>query len=113
MLLPGTARMILKSPSIAKELDTGRHMVLWHVGWKFFDMILEALPSRRLRAAYSDGDLEIMSPLPLHEILKTFFGYFFGILAEELDLSMRCLGSTTYREQALDKGIEPDQSYYF
>src|SRR5437899_377499 len=107
------APMSVQPPNSLNQLDTGRHMVLWYIGWSGFEKILEIMPSRRLRAAYVKGDLEIMSPLPLHEALKTFFGYLLLALAAELNISMRCLGSTTYRRSDLDKGIEADQSYYF
>jgi hypothetical protein len=53
-----------------------------------------------------------MSPLPIHEVLKTYFAYLLAILAEELGIPVRCLGSTTYRRQGIEHGIEPDQSFY-
>lgn len=33
-------------------------------------------------------------------------------LLEELDLEFRCLGSTTYKNQEMLTGIEPDQCFY-
>lgn len=102
---------VLQAPP-PRRTDSANHMVLRGIGWTAFEKILYALPSRRLRAAYAHGTLEIMSPLPIHEVYKVLFGRLMDVLFEELDIPGRCLGSTTYRRQDVDHGIEPDNSFY-
>ena len=64
------------------------------------------------RLTYDSGELEIMSPLPEHEDWKKAIGGLVEILTLELDIPMRRLGSTTFRQKALQKGLEPDECYY-
>lgn len=42
--------------------------------------------SRASRIAYSEGTLEIMTPLPAHEVNKVYLSNFVEILLEELDI---------------------------
>lgn len=53
-----------------------------------------------------------MTPLPEHEDDKEIIGDLVKALLEELDIEFRSLGSTTYKNQAMLKGIEPDLCFY-
>ena len=53
-----------------------------------------------------------MTPLPEHENDKEIIGDLVKALLEELDIEFRALGSTTFKNQAMTKGIEPDQCFY-
>jgi Uma2 family endonuclease len=76
-------------------------------------LILKELGDHRsARIAYENGILEIMTPLPEHEDDKEIIGDLIKALLEELDVEFRSLGSTTYKNQAMLKGIEPDQCFY-
>lgn len=88
--------------------------VLWHdVTWQELEAILEELGEHRAaRIAYDNGTLEIMTPLPEHEDDKEIIGDLVKALLEELDIEFRSLGSTTFQNQAMAKGIEPDQCFY-
>ena len=90
----------------------GQTIVLNDISWGEFEAILEDLSeSRGSRIAYDRGKLEIMTPLPEHEVNKVYISNFVEILLEELDIEFCPLGSTTFKNQAMFKGIEPDSFF--
>ncbi|WP_019508918.1 Uma2 family endonuclease [Pleurocapsa sp. PCC 7319] len=91
----------------------GQTVVLEDISWDEFEAILEDLgESRSSRIAYDQGTLEIMTPLPEHEVNKEYIGNFVKVLLEELDIEFCPLGSTTFKNQVMFKGIEPDSCFY-
>jgi Uma2 family endonuclease len=91
----------------------GQTVVLDNVSWDEFEAILEDLGENRgSRIAYDRGILEIMTPLPEHEVKKVYLSNFLEILLEELDIEFCPLGSTTFKNQIMFKGIEPDSCFY-
>ena len=91
----------------------GQTVVLENISWSEFESILEDLgESRSARIAYDNGRLEIMTPLPEHEVNKEHINDFVKVLLEELDIEFCPLGSTTFKNQAMFKGIEPDSCFY-
>ena len=91
----------------------GQTVVLENISWAEFEAILEDLgESRSARIAYDNGKLEIMTPLPEHEVNKEYISDFVKALLEELDIEFCPLGSTTFKNQAMFKGIEPDSCFY-
>jgi Uma2 family endonuclease len=91
----------------------GQTVVLDGVSWDEFEAILEDLGEHRnSRIAYNRGTLEIMTPLPEHEVNKVYLSNFVEILLEELDIEFCPLGSTTFKNQSMFKGIEPDSCFY-
>jgi Uma2 family endonuclease len=53
-----------------------------------------------------------MSPLPEHETWKKVIGQMIQMICIELNITMRMFGSTTFRRQDRDAGLEPDECYY-
>ncbi|MEH2439799.1 Uma2 family endonuclease [Nostoc sp.] len=95
------------------HIPPGQRVLLRDVTWQELETILEDLGEHRAaRIAYDRGILEIMSPLPEHEYDKEIIGDLVKALLEELDIEFRCLGSTTFKNQAMAQGIEPDQCFY-
>ncbi|MEC4818926.1 MAG: Uma2 family endonuclease [Scytonema sp. PMC 1069.18] len=98
-----------------KRLDVppGQRVLLQDVRWQEFEDILSELGEHRAaRVAYDNGILEIMTPLPEHEIQKVFISNFVEILLEELDIEFLSLGSTTFKNKLMNQGIEPDNCFY-
>jgi Uma2 family endonuclease len=94
------------------EIPPGQRILLKDVSWQEFETILEELGEHRAaRVAYNNGILEIMTPLPEHEINKVFITNFVEILLE-LDIEFLPLGSTTFKNQFMSQGIEPDNCFY-
>ncbi|MEH2240629.1 Uma2 family endonuclease [Nostoc sp.] len=95
------------------HVPPGQRVLLRDVTWQELETILEDLGEHRAaRIAYDRGILEIMAPLPEHEYDKEIIGDLVKALLEELDIEFRCLGSTTFKNQVMAQGIEPDQCFY-
>lgn len=82
------------------------------ISWQTYETLLDELSDRRLRLTYNRGTLEIMAPSPEHELSKTVMGRFVETLAEESDIQIYPLGSTTFQRPELS-GAEPDECFYF
>ena len=92
---------------------TRDRVVLRGVSWTTYRALsqdLESEPGRRL--TYSQGMLEIMVPLPPHEVYKKLMGRLVEVITEETETEIRSLGSTTWRRDDLRKGLEADECYY-
>lgn len=95
------------------NVPPGQRVFFHDVSWSEFESILEELGEHRAsRLTYDNGVLEIVTPLPEHEDDKEILGDLLKVLLEELDLEFRTLGSTTFKNQAMAKGVEPDQCFY-
>ncbi|MBD2293586.1 Uma2 family endonuclease [Anabaena sphaerica FACHB-251] len=95
------------------HVPPGQRVLLQNVTWTELEAILEELGEHRAaRIAYDRGMLEIMAPLPEHEDDKEIISDLVKALLEELDIEFRCLGSTTFKNQFMNQGIEPDQCFY-
>lgn len=81
------------------------------ISWQTYETLLDELSDRRLRLTYNRGDLEIMAPSPEHELGKEVLGRFVETLAEELEVQIYPLGSTTFKRPELS-GAEPDKCFY-
>ena len=91
----------------------GQTVMLDNVSWQEFETVLEELgENRNSRIAYDRGKLEIMTPLPEHEVNKVYLSNFVEILLEELDIEFCPLGSTTFKNKLMLKVIEPDSCFY-
>jgi Uma2 family endonuclease len=91
----------------------GKSILIHDLSWQEFENILEELGEHRTaRVAYDNGTLEIMTPLPEHEADKEMIGDLLKALLEELDIEFLSLGSTTFKNPKMLKGIEPDQCFY-
>ncbi|MEB3830040.1 Uma2 family endonuclease [Phormidium sp. CCY1219] len=87
--------------------------VLKPISWQTFTALLqETGEDRGSRWAYDGEQLEIMTPLLEHESYKSNLGNFVLALAEELNRELKSAGSMTLKQEALEKGIEPDNCYY-
>jgi Uma2 family endonuclease len=91
--------------------DTGeRRFVIHGVDWDGYEALLKLLP--RTRMTYDRGVVELMSPMYIHELYRKRLASLIEILADELEIPYIAAGSTTFRRQLLDRGLEPDESYY-
>jgi Uma2 family endonuclease len=95
------------------RISPGQRIQLDHISWADFEAILTEMgEGRSHRIAYCNGTLEIMAPLPEHETTKVFLGDFVKILLDELALDWISFGSTTFKQQLMAFGIEPDDCFY-
>jgi Uma2 family endonuclease len=95
------------------QISPGQRLQLDHISWADFEAILAEMgEGRSHRIAYCNGTLEIMAPLPEHETTKVFLGDFVKALLDELELDWISFGSTTFKQQLMAFGIEPDDCFY-
>ncbi|OAB62802.1 hypothetical protein AY599_19385 [Leptolyngbya valderiana BDU 20041] len=94
-------------------LSPGQQLVMTDVTWQMYERILEEFGEKRsARINYSQGLLEIMVPLPEHEVSKVIIGDLIKALLEELNLEFWSLASTTFKNEAMQQGLEPDDCFY-
>jgi len=86
--------------------------VLHEVQREDYEAILAAFGDRRFRHTYLDGELEVMSPSEKHEWIAAFIGRLVDLLSYEFDIPIKSVGATTRRHAHLERGLEPDRSYY-
>lgn len=95
------------------EIPAGQRIYLHDIDWREFEQILFELGEKRAtRIAYFGGELEIRMPLPEHERAKVLISDLLKVLLEELDLAWESLGSSTFKKQSMNAGIEPDDCFY-
>jgi len=87
--------------------------VLTQISWQTFKtMLAEMGDERATRLAYDSGTMEIMTPLMPHENSNRLIEVFIGVLCEELGREIKRTGSLTLTRNDLERGGEPDSSYY-
>ncbi len=106
--------MTITAPTLTPTTPTvtGR-VVLNQISWHTYEQLLAEMgDSRTIRLCYDRGLLEIMTPLLDHENPKRILEKFVDALAEEVNLEILSVGSTTLKRPDLAKGAEPDSSFY-
>ncbi|MGB0562476.1 MAG: Uma2 family endonuclease [Spirulinaceae cyanobacterium] len=94
-------------------IPPGRQLLIKDISWQMYENLLEDLGEQRgSRVNYSQGTLEIMSPLPEHEDDKVMIADFVKAILEEWDIEFRSLGSTTFKSQQMNQGLEADDCFY-
>lgn len=91
----------------------GQRLLIHNLEWAEFESVLEELGEHRSsRIAYDRGTLEIRMPTPEHEVDQELLGDVVKILLDELEIDCECFGSTTFKGESMESGIEPDQCFY-
>lgn len=95
------------------DIPLGQRLLIHDLDWQQFEYILAELgETRSSRITYHQGTLEIRMPTPEHEVDKEIIGDFVKILLDELEMDCECFGSTTFKQESMNSGIEPDQCFY-
>jgi Uma2 family endonuclease len=90
-----------------------QRIIIQNISWATYESLLADLADQStIRLTYDRGTLEIMSPLPEHEELNRTIALLVEMLAEELNIDIRRLGSTTFRREDIERGFEPDSCFY-
>ena len=95
------------------DVPVGQRLLIRNLNWQQFEHILEELgENRSSRIAYNHGTLEIRMPSPEHEVDKELIGDLIKIVLDEFEIDCECFGSTTFKQEEMENGIEPDQCFY-
>ena len=78
-------------------IPPGHQLLIKAISWPMYESILDTLGEHRgTRIHYSQGWLEIMTPLSEYEDDKVIISNLIEIILEELDIEFRNLGSITF-----------------
>jgi Uma2 family endonuclease len=102
-----TASLTRFAPLIAE-----RRMTLDNISWDLYEELLNAVGERPIHMTYDQGRLEIVTLSPLHEKVKTAIARLLEAYADDMEIDIEGLGSTTFRRKDLLRGLEPDECYY-
>ena len=90
-----------------------QRFLLSGVTWEQYETLRSTLDESHsgLRMFYLEGMLELFMPSRDHELNKTTFGRLLEYFGLEKNIRLYGYGSTTYRNRAKERGLEPDESY--
>ena len=104
------------SPMISLQdliIPRGNHVILQGISWEQFEAIALGNGNQSgLRMTYNNNKLEIMVPLPEHEIVKRALEVAVQEIGDGLDVEFSDLGSTTLWKALKKVGVEPDSCFY-
>jgi Uma2 family endonuclease len=98
-------------PAPSSPAQGERRFLLHDVPWWMYVAMRDALDQTGTRMTYLKGTLELMSASALHEESKKIIARLLEAWAEENDVDLRGFGSTTFRREAKERGLEPDECY--
>ncbi|MEJ7735189.1 MAG: Uma2 family endonuclease [Polyangiaceae bacterium] len=98
-------------PVRAPSGDDEPRILLSGVPWAAYVVLRDSIESPSVRMTFLDGRLEIMSPSRAHEINKTQLARLFELFCLELGIPLYAYGSTTFRAEEKQRGLEPDECY--
>src|SRR5207248_5409431 len=101
-----------KSMTITTELSSEQRFLLEDADWQLYESLLQRVGHRHIFIRYDHGRLELMSPSFKHDRRGRAICILSNVLAEELNIPIQGGGSTTFRRQDLDQGLEPDECFY-
>ena len=96
-----------------KPLKNAQRFVIHDIGWEDYETLCRMFADHGPRMTYDKGKVEFMSPLSLHERYRMLVHFVIEAITDELDIPRLSAGSTTFKREDLERGLEPDQCYYF
>jgi Uma2 family endonuclease len=110
-----TGDLQVSSASVASppRVVADDRVVLPCVSWETYERLLADDEERRVpRMTYDQGVLELVTPSMPHEEDAETITRIVDIVAANLGIPTRSVGSTTFRRKDLKRGFEPDASFY-
>jgi Uma2 family endonuclease len=99
------------SPVHAPSPDEEQRILLRDVPWATYVVLRDSVPSPAVRMTYFRGWLEIMSPSRVHEVHKKQIARLLELFCLEVGIPLYGYGSTTFRKEDAERGLEPDECY--
>lgn len=94
------------------EVEVREQRFLTWTDWEGYLRCREALDETGVRITYDRGRMELMSPSPQHEQGKSDLGCILEAWMQEAGVDFSTGGSPTMRQEAAERGLEPDECYY-
>ncbi len=90
-----------------------QRVILGNVSWTTYESLLADHLDRSVpHFAYDRGVLEIVCPSTPHEEDNRTLALLVEVVAEELGIDLQNVGSMTFKREDLQRGFEPDSSFY-
>jgi Uma2 family endonuclease len=100
------------SPPVVRD-SAEQRFILRAIDWATYDALGDLLMDRNIRMTYDGETLELMTPSPRHEHLKTLMARLIEVLPLEMeDLELLGLGSMTFKREDVERGLESDECYW-
>ena len=87
-------------------------IVIRQATWQQYVQLRDSDEYRNTRMTFDRGSLELMSPTSFHERPRVLLSQCLIAWAFESPQKILCWGSTTFRREDLERGLEPDNCYY-
>ena len=101
-----------RSESTEPSQNGEARFLLHRVPWGTYVALRDALDDQSgLKMTYLHGRLELMSPSTLHEDAKKIIARLIELWSMERDVDLRGFGGATFRREAKERGLEPDECY--
>jgi Uma2 family endonuclease len=102
----------IAKPIHTLQLSPGSLVTISGVSWDEYEALLTEMGDRSgTRILYSYGTLELMSPLPEHEIPRDVTSDVVKLLLKRAKIPNQPFGSTTFQQLGIS-GVEPDACFY-
>lgn len=98
-------------PVLPPPVEQEQRILIGGVSWATYVMLRDSIESPGVKMTYLEGWLEIMSPSRAHEIEKTQIARLLELFCLERDIPLFAYGSTTFRKEEAERGLEPDECY--
>ena len=95
------------------HLPDGATLLIHGFAWDEYELLLVHLAnSPHLRLSYDSGSLRVLSISSAHDQYATAIEGLIVTFCDESEITLEGLGRTTWRNEALAKGVEADACYY-
>lgn len=102
---------VLTEPKVQIVIE--EHVVLHGVSWNVYEQLMKDHEDRSApRFIYNQGELEIYMPSQKHEKKAEFLGDIVKLITEEREIETLSIRSTTFKNDLVEKGAEPDGCFY-
>ncbi len=89
------------------------YVVLRGISWKVYEQLMQEHESRSApRFTFNQGCLEIYKLSQKHEEKAEFLSDIVRTIAEEREIELLNIRSTTFKKANVEKGVEPDGCFY-
>ncbi|HEU5074513.1 MAG TPA: Uma2 family endonuclease [Polyangiaceae bacterium] len=98
-------------PDLPPRTEGESRVLLGGVPWSTYVVLRDTVDSPGLKLTYLEGWLEIMSPSRAHEVSKKQIARLLELFCLERDIPLFGYGSTTFRKEEKQRGLEPAECY--
>jgi Uma2 family endonuclease len=113
--VPGPVTHVPSLEELERLTDVPERRVVYRgVDWSFYEELVDSIPeTTNIHVDYDGKDLEVMAKGRKHELVRGLLCRFVDVFCEELMISYKSAGETTWKRMEVARGLEADECYYF